>query len=233
MAEKNNQQGAPTAAATHNQSEAFILKYKNAIIGIVAAVVLIILGVTLYRNYVSGPKEQEASTVLGIGQELFAEENYEQALNGDSADYIGFIAISEKYSSTDAGNLAKLYAGLSYANLDQWEEAVKWLEKFTAKSDQMVSPQAIGALGNAYAHTNQIDKAVATLTKAAEKADNYAISPINYVQAAQLLETQGKNAEALKLYEKAKTYIDLMPDYQQRATGRLNIEAHIERLSQK
>jgi predicted negative regulator of RcsB-dependent stress response len=63
---------------------------------------------------------------------------------------------------------------------------------------------AEGALGNAYAHLNQLDKAVSHLKKAAEKADNNSLSPTFLVQAGEILESQGKADEALKLYKQVK-----------------------------
>ena len=96
----------------------------------------------------------------------------------------------------------------------------------------MVSPAAIGALGNAYAHLNQLDKAVSTLKKAAETANNASLSPVFLIQAAQILESQDKKEDALKLYEEAKTkYIDNMPEAAQNQTRRMNIDAYIERLT--
>jgi tetratricopeptide (TPR) repeat protein len=100
--------------------------------------------------------------------------------------------------------LANLYAGLCYANLDQWENAAQSIEKFDASDDQMISPAALGALGNVYAHLNQLDKAVNTLIKAAEKADNNSLSPTFLLQAGQILEKQEKKGEALKLYKQIK-----------------------------
>jgi predicted negative regulator of RcsB-dependent stress response len=114
------------------------------------------------------------------------------------------VKIADEYSSTDAGNLANLYAGLCYANLDKWQEAAQYIEKFDAKDDQMISPAALGALGNVYAHLNQLDKAVSTLKKAAEKADNNSLSPTFLIQAGQILESQNKKDEALKLYQTIK-----------------------------
>ena len=52
----NQQQAAPTMEETLNQSEAFFLKYKKAIICAVIALVVIIAGIVLYKTYVSGPK---------------------------------------------------------------------------------------------------------------------------------------------------------------------------------
>ena len=222
----NQQQAAPTMEETLNQSEAFFLKYKKAIIGAVIALVVIIAGIVLYKTYVSGPKEIKASTAIAKGQEYFAASNFEMALNGDSASFKGFAKLADEYSSTAAGNLANLYAGLCYAKLDKWEDAVKYLEKYDGADDQMISPAAEGALGNAYAHLNQLDKAVSHLKKAAEKADNNSLSPTFLIQAGEILESQGKNDEALKLYQTVKEkYFNSMASQ--------TIDAYIERVSAK
>ncbi|MCR4583663.1 MAG: tetratricopeptide repeat protein [Prevotella sp.] len=204
MANNNNSQAAPTAEQTLNQSEAFFLKNKKAIIACVVALVVIIAGILLYRTYVSGPAELKSSTALAKGQEYFAASQYEKALNGDSASFKGFLNVANEYSGTRAGNLANLYIGLCYANLNKWQEAADYLEKFDGSDDAMISPAAIGALGNAYAHLNQLDKAVSNLTKAAEKADNNSLSPTFLIQAGEILESQGKKADALKLYQQVK-----------------------------
>ena len=222
----NQQQAAPTMEETLNQSEAFFLKYKKAIIGVVIALVVIIAGVVLYKTYVSGPKEIKASTAIAKGQEYFAANNFEMALNGDSASFKGFAKLADEYSSTAAGNLANLYVGLCYAKLDKWEDAVKYLEKYDGADDQMISPAAEGALGNAYAHLNQLDNAVSHLKKAAEKADNNSLSPTFLIQAGEILESQGKNDEALKLYQTVKEkYFNSMASQ--------TIDAYIERVSAK
>ena len=222
----NQQQATPTMEETLNQSEAFFLKYKKAIIGAVIALVVIIAGIVLYKTYVSGPKEIKASTAIAKGQEYFAANNFEMALNGDSASFKGFAKLADEYSSTAAGNLANLYAGLCYAKLDKWEDAVKYLEKYDGADDQMISPAAEGALGNAYAHLNQLDKAVSHLKKAAEKADNNSLSPTFLIQAGEILESQGKNDEALKLYQTVKEkYFNSMASQ--------TIDAYIERVSTK
>ena len=220
----NQQQAAPTMEETLNQSEAFFLKYKKAIIGVVIALVVIIAGIVLYKTYVSGPQEIKASTAIAKGQEYFAANNFEMALNGDSASFKGFAKLADEYSSTAAGNLANLYAGLCYAKLDKWEDAVKYLEKYDGADDQMISPAAEGALGNAYAHLNQLDNAVSHLKKAAEKADNNSLSPTFLIQAGEILESQNKKDEALKLYQTVKEKYFNSMQYQ-------TIDAYIERAS--
>ena len=222
----NQQQATPTMEQSLNQSEAFFFKYKKAIIATVVALVVIVAGVVLYKTYVSGPKEIRASTAIAKGQELFMAGDYQKALTGDSANFKGFVKLADEYSSTAAGNLANLYAGLCSAKLNKWEDAAKYLENFDGADDQMISPAAEGALGNVYAHLNQLDKAVSHLKKAAEKADNNSLSPTFLIQAGEILESQGKNDEALKLYQTVKEkYFNSMA-YQ-------TIDGYIERVSAK
>lgn len=202
MANTKNQ--TPDAEGTLNISETFFDKYRKVIIYGVIAVIVIIAGIIIYDNYVASPRQEKASTVLAKGQDYFGAEQFDKALNGDGAGYPGFITIANDYSSTDAGNLANLYAGLSYAQLGKWTEAATYLEKFDTKGDQMISPAAEGALGNAYAHLKQLDKAVEHLKKAARNADNNSLSPTFLIQAGEILESQGKKQEALELYKEVK-----------------------------
>ena len=193
-----------------NAKEAFFVKYQKPILIAVAAIILIIAGTFLYKNFVSEPREAEASTAIAKGQEFFANQEFEKALKGEG-NYKGFVKLAADYSSTDAGNLANLYAGLCYANLNKWQDAVKYLDAFSTSDDAMISPAATAALGNAYAHLQQLDKAVDNLKKAASMADkqaaegiNNSLSPTFLLQAAQILESQGKKAEANTLYQDIK-----------------------------
>ena len=201
---------------TLNKSEAFFLKYKKAIIAVVVALIVIIAGAVLYKTYISEPQEQKASTAIAKGQELFAQGMFQQALDGDSLGFKGFAKLADEYSSTKAGNLATLYAGLCNAQLGKWEAAAKYLEDFDGSDDAMVSPAAEGALGNVYAH----------LKNAAEKADNNSLSPTYLIQAGEILESQGKADEALKLYQTVKEKYFNSMQYQ-------IIDEYIQRVSAK
>ena len=145
------------------------------------------------------------------------------------------MKIASDYSGTDAANLADLYAGLCYANLGKWAEAVTYLEQFSSKGDAMISPSAMAALGNAYANTGNVDKAISTLKKAADMADskaedgtNNSLAPTFLVQAAQLLESQKKNDEALKIYQDVKKkYVNAQ------VVQSSEIDKYIERVAEK
>ena len=97
-----------------------------------------------------------------------------------------------------------------------------------------MSPAAIAALGNAYAHVNQLDKAISALKKAADMADsqgadgiNNSIAPTFRLQAAELVESQGNKEEALKMYQDIKKkYINSALVQSQ------EIDKYIQRLSE-
>ena len=231
MANLKEQKG--TVEETLSQKEAVFMKHKKAISAAIVVVILIVAGVLSYETYISGPREQEASTALAKGQDYFANQQYEIALKGDSTGFRGLLNIASDYSSTDAGNLANLYAGLCYANLDKWNDAVKYLEKYSPADDEMISPAATAALGNAYAHIKQPDKAVEYLKKAASMADseaegnaNNSLSPTFLIQAGEILESLNKKDEALKIYQDIKKKYVNSPVYGE-------IDKYIERVSVK
>ena len=208
MAELNNKNAAPNFSE-QNKHEALVLKYKNVIIGgIVALVVGIAVG--FFIKNCSNEKFTTASTDIAKAQEYFANAvmsndsvSFQKALNGDSIN-AGFLTIIEQDGSGKVVNLAKLYAGICYARLGNLQEAASYLEQYDAKDDEMVSPAAMGALGNVKASLGQLDEAVELLKKAAAKADNNALSPQFLIQAGEILESQGKKAEALELYQEIK-----------------------------
>ena len=216
-----------------NNREAFFMKYKKAILIAVAAIIVVIAGVFLYISQISGPREEKASTALSKGQTYFNNEMFEQAVNGDGAGFVGFAKLADEYSGTKAGNLANLYAGLCYANLGKWAEAQKSLEAFSTEGDQMISPASQAALGDAYAHLNQLDKAVDAFKKAADMADskaedgtNNSLSPTFLIKAGEVLESQGKKDEALKIYQDIKKkYVNSM------LVQSAEIDKYIERAS--
>ena len=230
MAKTNIANVAP-AAQEFNKQEAFFLKFRKQILIAVAALIIVVGGLVAYSNLVAGPREEKASTALAKAQDLFGQGEFQKALNGDKT-MEGFLAVAENYGGTDAANLAKAYAGLCYANMAKWKEAVTYLEDFSAREDMMISPAITGALANAYANTGDVDKAISTFKKAAEMADskaednvNNSLAPTYMISAARLLESQNKKSEALEIYKEVKEkYVN--------SASSQDIDKYIERVSE-
>ena len=225
MADKKQTQDPLDLEVAMSSSEAFIIKYKNKVLAGIAAIVIVVGGVLGYQHFIAEPNEKKASEALFKGEQYFMADNYEFALNGDSLGYEGFLKVADEFSGTDAGQLANAYAGICYAQLGQYENAVKFLDKFNA-DDQLVSPALMGTLGNCYAQLGQLDKGAATLMKAANKADSQALSPIYLIQAGQIYEKLGKKSEALSAYQTVK-------DKYFNSYHAMEIDKYIERASVK
>ena len=200
----------------------FIEKHKKALGWACGSVLAIVIASLLAYQYVYIPRVEKAADSIAAAQQMFQNGEFEKALNGDGQKP-GFLQIADEYSCTPSANLAKLYAGLCYAQTGKYDEAVKMLEKYSSCGDEMISNAAIAALGNCYVETGNTEKGPELLKKAAAKADNNSLSPIFLMQAAQLYETLGKNDVALECYETIKK------DYPQTMQGNEE-DKYIERL---
>ncbi|MBR3530348.1 MAG: tetratricopeptide repeat protein [Bacteroidaceae bacterium] len=206
-----------------SKSEAFIEKNLKTILIVIAAIIVVVAGFFIYRNH-QAKVELEAQNAIAKSQQAFAQEQFEQALNGDGANVMGFLKIIDEYSGTKTANLAKLYAAICYANTDKTAEAIKMFEDFDAQNDQMVSPAALAALGNCYVKNGDGQKGAETLVKAAQKADNDAISPLALRQAGEVYESLNQTDKALELYQQIK-------DKYYRSPLANDIDKYIERVS--
>ncbi|MCD8282894.1 MAG: tetratricopeptide repeat protein [Prevotella sp.] len=228
MAKKKVKPAEATSAESVGKAEAFLGKNKKAILVAAGIIILIIIGWFLYNTYVAAPRQTKASTELAIAQELFQNEDFEKAAEG-------FQKIITDYSGTKAANLANLYVGLCYANTGKWADAAKYLEKYSPANDAMISPAAMAALANAYANTNNVEKAITSFKKAAQMADkqaidgvNYSLSPTFLIQAAMLLESENKTDEALAIYKEVKAKYINAAQVQSK-----EIDKYIQRLEEK
>ena len=178
-----------------SRSELFIEKYSTKILVGIVAIIVIAGGIFAYRNLYLAPKQLEASAALFKGEQYFARDSFQLALNGNGADFAGFEAIIDQYGGTKAGNLAKAYAGICYFNLGEYEKALDLLKSFSA-SDQMISPAIVGRIGDCYVNMGNTQEGISYFEKAAQAADNNVLSPI-YLKKA------GVAYESLQQYDKA------------------------------
>lgn len=185
-----------------NKGEAFIEKNWKKIATVLGAVIIIVVGFYIYKNYMAD-RELEAQKAVAAAQTAFAQQQYDQALKGDGTSK-GLLKVIDEYSGTKTANIAKLYAGLAYAKMDKVDDAIKYLEDFSAQDDDIISPAAIAALGNLYIQKGDNEKGLSTLLKAADKADNDAVSPVFLLQAGQVYESLGQNEKAVDLYNRIK-----------------------------
>lgn len=186
-----------------SKSELFIETYSKKIISGIIALIVVVGAIFAYRQLYSLPRQQKASAALFKGEQYFARDSFQLALNGNGADYDGFEAIIKEYGSTDAGNLAKAYAGICYAKLGENEKALNYLKSFSA-SDNMISPAVTIALGDCYVNMDNTKEGIKCFEKAAKDANNVVLAPIALKKAGIAYESLKQYKEALKVYTTIK-----------------------------
>ena len=186
-----------------SKSELFIETYSKKIISGIIALIVVVGAIFAYRQLYSLPRQQKASAALFKGEQYFARDSFQLALNGNGADYDGFEAIIKEYGSTDAGNLAKAYAGICYAKLGENEKALNYLKSFSA-SDNMISPAVTIALGDCYVNMDNTIEGIKCFEKAAKDANNVVLAPIALNKAGIAYESLKQYKEAIKVYTTIK-----------------------------
>ena len=193
-----------------SKSEAFVIKNKNTFVGAIVAIVAIVVAYLAYNTFVAEPKEAEAAKAIFKAEQYFVNGDFETALNGDGIN-AGFLQVIEDNSGTDAANMAYAYAGICYAQQQNYDEAINYLEKYDG-NDKVVSPMVKYALGNCYAYKENIDKAIKLLLAAADEANNIAVSPKCLFDVAAMYEKQGKADKAIELYNRIKNEYPQAPE---------------------
>jgi TolA-binding protein len=184
------------------KSEQFLEANQKLIAIIIGAIVVVAGGYLGLNKFYLEPRSVNAQEQLFMAQNYFEKDSFNLALNGDGNNP-GFLDIIDDFGSTDAGNLANYYAGISYLNLGQYDNAISYLKKFDT-DDLLLGPISIGAQGDAQLELGKTDKALDLYTEAYKMNDNELTAPVYMMKAGELLESSNKNDEALKLYETIK-----------------------------
>jgi len=187
---------------TYTRLEAWINDNQKLLSGVAVGLLVLVAAFAYVKRVYLPKKEKEAANEIFTAQQYFQMDSFNLALQGDG-EYLGFEDVIEDYKFTKTSNLAKYYAGMSYLQLGDFDEAISYLSKFKSK-DMFVKPMAIGAIGDAYAEQGDMDKAVSQYEKAASHNKNTLTTPLFLKKAAMLSEVEGDYDKALKLYSRVK-----------------------------
>jgi len=183
-------------------TEQFLEHNQKLISIVIGAIVIVVVGYLALNKFYLEPRVENAQEQMFQAQNYFEKDSFNLALNGDGTNS-GFLDIIDDFGSTDAGNLAKYYAGICYLHMGQFDNAIDYLKKFDT-DDALLGPIAVGAQGDAQLELGKTDKALDLYTEAYKMNDNDLTSPIYMLKAGEILENSNKSADALKLYETIK-----------------------------
>ncbi|MBO7469072.1 MAG: tetratricopeptide repeat protein [Bacteroidales bacterium] len=187
---------------TLGKTEMFIEKHQKSIMIVIAAIIVVILAVFGFKKFVVEPREAAAQTAIFRAEQLFENDDYATALNGDGNN-AGFLDVINEYGSTKTGNLARYYAGICYLNTGDFNNAIKYLGEYKGK-DQIVRPLAIGAMGDAYMELDNAAEAAKCYERAANETANSFTGPMFLMRAGLAYEMVENYKKALDMYKTIK-----------------------------
>lgn len=187
---------------TLGKTEMFIEKHQKSIMIVIAAIIVVILAVFGFKKFVVEPREAAAQTAIFRAEQLFENDDYATALNGDGNN-AGFLDVINEYGSTKTGNLARYYAGICYLNTGDFNNAIKYLGEYKGK-DQIVRPLAIGAMGDAYMELDNAAEAAKCYERAANETANSFTGPMFLMRAGLAYEMVENYKKALDMYNTIK-----------------------------
>ena len=209
-----------------SKTQQWVEKNKNVILGLVGFISIMLIGVFTYSKLITEPKESNAFNEMYFAQKKFEEailiDNdslYNIALSGDELN-MGMLDVIEEFSGTNAANLAHYYTGMMYLNMNDYENSIKYLSKFSS-NDILLSSLASGSIGDAFAELNQFEDAYDYYVKAS-KGDNNYTTPLFLYKA-------GTVAMRLNKFKKAEEYFtSIKLDYPKSPEAK-NIDAFISK----
>ena len=165
-----------------SSSERFLVKNQKTIMSVLVAIIAVIAIILAVKQFYFEPREVKAQEALFQSVLAFEKDSMDLALNGND-EFDGLLAVTDNYGSTKAGNIACVYAGLAYYEKGEYENAKKYLSKFSA-DDALLAPAVTAAIGNALVGMDNAAEAVKYFEKAAKVANNDVFSPLYLIKAA-------------------------------------------------
>lgn len=209
-----------TLDSSASKTEQWVARNQNYILGIIGMIAVGVLAYLGYQQFIQEPREESASNELFYPLQYFsqaqqsgvqADSLYTLALEGAEGKF-GLLDIMDEYSGTKSANIARYAAGISYMKLNQYQEAISYLEEFKT-DDAMLGPVSIGNIGDAFVQLGQNEDALRFYEKAVSEDTNDFTTPL-YLQKAGITALElGQQEKALQYFTRIKE------DYPQSAQG--------------
>ena len=186
-------------AARLADSEDFLRRNRNVLLGVLAVVILAVGGFFGY-NYWRGEQDTQAQAAMFRAVDNWEADSLKPALQGDGKR-AGLNKVASEYSGTKAGNLANFYAGVALLKQGKFAEAYSSLEKFSS-DDYLVQSRAYALMGDAQLEQGKAKEAADLYAKAADHNANEYFTPGYLLKQGVALEAAKDNEGALKAYDR-------------------------------
>ena len=126
--------------------------------------------------------------------------------SSNDCEYPGFEKVISQYGSTEAGELAKFYAGSIHVKKGNFDKAISYLKDFDTDAPQ-IQARAYKLLGDAYAEKGNGREGLENYKKAARhfEDDDMAASESLFLAAYLADKVLNDKNQAIELYKEIKT----------------------------
>lgn len=189
-----------------DRTEQFLRDNGKLLLTILAVAVLLVGGYFAYTYLHAHPRADRAANEMFVAEQIFAEGDFETALNGDGNN-AGFIEIVDNYGRTRPGRLAAHYAGICYYKLGDMDSALEYLVKYRSAKGAtaaVINAQNYGLQGDIYSDMGEYARALDLYNKAVAAGNNILTTPFFLKKSAEMNIQLGNNARAREAYERIK-----------------------------
>ncbi len=161
----------------------FISRYTKVAI-VIGIAILVVIGIGIGYYFYQQHQETKAEKIMTRAENYLRNSDYKKALNGDLQNYtIGFAQIADNYGGTRAGNLACYYAAVCEFNLNNYQKALTYIQKYEVPEGILgVGPISLHAV--ILSNLGKYQAAGNLYMKAAHWEKNTSTTPYNLLAAA-------------------------------------------------
>jgi predicted negative regulator of RcsB-dependent stress response len=189
-------------AARLAESEDFVRNNRSLLLGILAVVVLAVVGGFGYYTW-RNQQDSKAQAIMFRAVNNWEADSLSKAIKGDGKAP-GLTTVANEYGSTKAGNLANFYAGVASLKQGKFKEALDFLEDFSS-GDYLVQSRAYSLMGDAQLELNKPKEAADLYAKAADHNANEFFSPGYLLKEGTARELAKDDEGAVKAYDRIIT----------------------------
>jgi tetratricopeptide (TPR) repeat protein len=179
---------------------------------LLAVILGVVGGVALY-----GHRSEQASTALGAAMQVYqtplasaerqlppGTKTFASVQERAAAANKAFTNVADKYGMTKDGKVARYFAGLTYIEAGQTQQAEDTLKRVAGSWDHDLAALAKLALAQLYHGTGRDPQAIAEYKELAAGNASTVPAGMAQIKLAELYETEGKTEEAKKIYAQLK-----------------------------